>query len=332
MNILNRVFHGRIAKTPTTKVVTISQTVTEQRIASNRQAGISSFSRRSIISSRGLIGSQLASDLSPPQCPTRPNEKIIVKEEEQETPIKMILQDHPAVGGNSNGRQSSLSHGEHRYEVYENENESHDLDDDVRVQEELTEGYTTPFRELHHESISEHEDHAGDIFDGPRALIANLVGSLDYDLTRDEPIPSIEHNDHQHHEAKVSPSPRGEDARLPLAGDESGSDVQDASIGKDFESDLTTEREDGFLVHEDDLQDYVRHKREIPGVESWPREACRLYKLLYLRGLFPVMPSEWEWPLNRSHPLPAQLFMPADRDNRALIRAEKSAFHGTSQG
>ncbi|PSR80641.1 hypothetical protein BD289DRAFT_60274 [Coniella lustricola] len=77
------------------------------------------------------------------------------------------------------------------------------------------------------------------------------------------------------------------------------------------------------------MQEYEQARQQMPGIDNWPAEARLLHGLLYLRGLYPLMPSDWRlWGL-RDHPLPEELFMPAEQDENALIRAEKNEYHAT---
>ncbi|KAF3767791.1 hypothetical protein M406DRAFT_69906 [Cryphonectria parasitica EP155] len=115
----------------------------------------------------------------------------------------------------------------------------------------------------------------------------------------------------------------------PGANSEDGVEDEHLETDEDLDEELDIESEEDLLINAHDLRDYMKHKRTTPGIDNWPSDARRLYKLLYLRGLYPLMPSDWgAWGL-RDHPVPYGLFMPVDSDGKALIRAEKSDYHAT---
>lgn len=112
--------------------------------------------------------------------------------------------------------------------------------------------------------------------------------------------------------------------------DEDDQDQDDDDIAHDddeLEEALLEESEENLLIDQQDLRDYVEHKWTIGEIETWPKEAARLYKLLYLRGLYPVMRSGWTWDFF-GHPMPDSIFTPRGSDDKALIKAYDNQFHG----
>lgn len=103
--------------------------------------------------------------------------------------------------------------------------------------------------------------------------------------------------------------------------------IEDELEYDELEEALIEESEDNLLIAEDDLRDYIKHKLTIDGIETWPKEAARLYKLLYLRGLYPLMMSTWVWDFF-GHPMPDGIFTPRASDDKALIKAYGNGVHG----
>ncbi|CAN8102380.1 unnamed protein product [Discula destructiva] len=108
----------------------------------------------------------------------------------------------------------------------------------------------------------------------------------------------------------------------PVAETELSDSIDDAHgeiEDEDFEEELRGETEDNLLIEDDDLRCWLRHKRATVGIETWSSEACRLYKLLFLRGLYPMFPSQWTWSLSQD-PVPRGLFVPLGSDDKCLLK------------
>lgn len=162
------------------------------------------------------------------------------------------------------------------------------------------------------------------------ALVNQEGSSHNHSLDSDEPVPSIESDDQDQPPKKASPFLHGKSKRSVQNHDEREDDIGDdeSEVDEEFEEELEDEHEENLLIDQHDLRDYLKHKRMIPGADKWPSEACRLYKLLYLRGLYPLMPAQWlHWDF-RDHPMPAELFTPYESNVKILIKAEKSQYHG----
>lgn len=98
-------------------------------------------------------------------------------------------------------------------------------------------------------------------------------------------------------------------------------------LDADFEEELEAELEPDLMIAEEDLLDYVRHKKTIADADTWPKEACRLYKLLYLRGLYPLYPAHWQrWHLGLN-PVPDELFSPDGCDEKAFLKPYRDHMH-----
>lgn len=156
--------------------------------------------------------------------------------------------------------------------------------------------------------------------------------STDY-LNSDVPIPSIEEDD-SHIEEQLRPRKKTppflhgrthRSDRVLATNAEDGGDEE--SENEAFEEELDREREEGLLIYDNDLRYWLHHKHSTAAIEEWPSEACRLYKLLFLRGLYPMFGSQWTWDFP-DHPMPGELFTPLDSDDKSLLKAEKSEFHG----
>lgn len=106
--------------------------------------------------------------------------------------------------------------------------------------------------------------------------------------------------------------------------DEGGEDEMEYD---DLEEALIEESEENLLLAEEDLRDYVKHKLTIEEIETWPKEAARLYKLLYLRGLYPLMSFGWVWDFF-GHPMPDGIFTPKGSDDKVLIKGYDSQYRG----
>lgn len=110
--------------------------------------------------------------------------------------------------------------------------------------------------------------------------------------------------------------------------DEDGQDRDEVDIDYDeLEEALTEESEEDLLIAVEDLHDYIKHKLTIEEIDAWPKGASRLYKLLYLRGLYPLMRNGWTWDFF-GHPMPDGIFTPKGSDDKTLIKAYGNQFHG----
>lgn len=119
------------------------------------------------------------------------------------------------------------------------------------------------------------------------------------------------------------------------AEDEVEDDEDGLEVANDVDDDLLEEAldeewEENLLIAEEDLRDYVKHKLTIEQIDSWPKEAARLYKLLYLRGLYPLMSYGWIWDFF-GHPMPDDIFTPRGSDDKTLIKAYANERQGMSE-
>lgn len=321
MNILSRVFHGKVAK------ISRDQHPATNQVFAKRSATAFHPSTRSPRRCRpkvsrpipGLFGRRSTSRGRPSRRGPHLDDEFHIKQEEEGISPAMALQDHhDNVDGTWDENQDGLDEDKQRYETDEGDHQKDELKAEVGSEDEVNE---------QDDDMDEWDEE--DAAEDSQALTVDETESPNHSLNSDELIPSIEDDEELYRPMGFSPYLHGKNKKTAHASSIDPEDeAEDEPVDEDFEAELEGEGEDGLLIHEDDLRDYLRHKRATPGVDKWPSEACRLYKLLYLRGLYPVMPSDWEWPLNRVHPMPAQLFMPMDSDDKALIRAEKSAFHG----
>lgn len=178
---------------------------------------------------------------------------------------------------------------------------------------------------------NELEEDAAD--DSQRNPVENAQ-SQSRSLSSDDPIDSIESNDKDESEdqdyyrrpKKESPFLPGRDQSKKVCIPQC--EVKDERPHEDFETELEGEREDDLIIYDADLRDWTRHKRATIGIDKWPTEACRLYKLLFLRGLYPLMPWGWAQNLNTIAAIPIDLFTPRDQEDKALITANGSAHTG----
>lgn len=151
----------------------------------------------------------------------------------------------------------------------------------------------------------------------------------------DEPIPSIEEEDGDVGEMEQSrkrrntpPFLHGMTHRLDRTSESILEDgLAEGMEDEDFEEELGGEVEENLLIDEKDLRYWLHHKHSTAGIQGWPSEACRLYKLLFLRGLYPIFGSQWTWNF-LDHPMPGELFTPLGSDDKCLLKAEKSDYHG----
>lgn len=299
MNILRRVFHGRVAKSPRNRHPAAVQTTVNQ----------------SAISISEGLPSRHEPDLG---------DDVRIKQEDEEHDSLMDPEEDFSndmdISQQEIGQDTEQGHMEEEYSQGDTE-----LESDVGSVNDVSE-------DDGNEELDEDDDWDEEASEDSQAPPGNdETPSPSKSLSSDEPIPSIEEDGpvEPYRRKIISPYLHGKSKKDMRAKPTSLPDeAEDEYIDEDFEAELAGEQEDGLLVHEDDLRDYLRHKRATPGADKWPVEACRLYKLLYLRGLYPLMPSDWAWPLNRLQPMPAQLFMPTESNDKALIRAEKSAYHG----
>lgn len=213
-----------------------------------------------------------------------------------------------------------------------------ELDEEDGEEEEMDDEQNTTEEDVNEESWNEgeapeYEDEEGEegATEDSQALMADETRSPNNSLSSDQPIPSIEDdNEEGHRPKKDSPYLHGRNqlnTKVHSDSEDPQDDIEE-EFDEEFEAELEAEMEDGVLIDEANLREYLKHKRSTAGVDKWPIEACRLYKLLYLRGLYPILPWKWEWPFIRIHPVPADLFTPKDSQDKALIKAEKSDFHG----
>lgn len=299
MNILRRVFHGRVGKSPKNRHPAAVQTIVNQSMISTSQG----------------FPSTREPDLG---------DEVPIKQEDEEHNSLVHSEDN--FGNNTDDFQQEAVQDiqqdqmEEEYGQGETERES-----DIGSENDASEDGTD-------EELDEDEDSQEEAFEDSQASTGDdKTPSPSNYFSSDEPIPSIEDDGpvDPYGRKIISPYLHGKSKKaMRVDPGNSADEVEDEYLDEGLEAELAGEQEDGLIIHEDDLREYLRHKRATPGADKWPVEACRLYKLLYLRGLYPLMPSDWAWPLNRLQPMPAQLFMPTESNDKALIRAEKSAYHG----
>lgn len=179
----------------------------------------------------------------------------------------------------------------------------------------------------------------GDVADDSQALPVEKSQSPSNSLSSDDPISSIEGDDEDQEEKDQDGDeymhydgrPRKKATFLHGKDQLRKVDNPQGEVDDDFEAELDGEREDDLIIHEADLRDWLRHKRATIGVDQWPIEACRLYKLLFLRGLYPIMPWHWAQNLNVIAAIPFDLFTPRNVEGKALITADRSAYSGLSR-
>lgn len=330
MNLLSRVFHGRVAKPHKERQTTTHQSLTTE---SNTLLCPS----RSSIRRRSPRTGHPKHHLSRPRSTSHTPLSNRGRDSEDEVCIK---QEHDGDG-------SFAMAPREEYDDRNNELDDHvgsedEMDDDDAEVEEVDDEQNTSEEEVNEEDVDEASWNEGDApeyedegkegmaADDSEALTANEAHSSDNSLSSDEPIPTIENDEENYRPKKESPYLHGRNqlrSNVRLHSDNPQDDIEEG-LDEDLEAELEAEMEDGCLIDEADLRDYLKHKRSSPGIHKWPSEACRLYKLLYLRGSYPILPWKWEWPFSRIHPVPAELFTPKDSQDKALIKAEKSDFHG----
>lgn len=170
----------------------------------------------------------------------------------------------------------------------------------------------------------------------------NMTTSISLGISSDEPIPSIEADEEEMPAHKPKPLPYLHGAarsgknvkslRVSHIDEVSGTENDQEQVGDNLEYDeleeaLMEESENSLLIAEDDLRDYIKHKLTVENIDTWPKEAARLYKLLYLRGLYPLMGSGRVWDFF-GHPMPESIFAPKASDDKVLIKAYQNQFHG----
>lgn len=80
------------------------------------------------------------------------------------------------------------------------------------------------------------------------------------------------------------------------------------------------------------MQDYAKVIKRVPGYESWNEEQRHLHKLIFLRGLHPVMPASWRWSYKMwgiAEGNLAQVFAPKDSKKEVIIKAYGNELAGT---
>lgn len=110
--------------------------------------------------------------------------------------------------------------------------------------------------------------------------------------------------------------------RGPAPDDEAGDGVNNEGFAIEdeaFEEELKGEKEPLLLIDDNDLRYWLQHKRATAGIETWPTEAIRLCKLLFLRGSYPVFQSSWVRDFSQE-PVPSGLFMPRGSDHLCLFQ------------
>lgn len=243
--------------------------------------------------------------------------KTHIKEENNEDNLTMVPAKDLAPGSVANDGQPERS-------MVTDEKSNEDTSPEMSVKKEPSEGG----------SFEEGSDaNEGQPGIGDAAEDMNTAGA-DH-LSSDQPIPSIEQDDIDN-EDKNQPRPRKKTPpflhgtthrpdNTPIS--HPGDGVDDGVQDEDFEEELSGEVEEEILIDNNDLRYWLHHKRSTAGVQSWPSEACRLYKLLFLRGLYPMFASQWTWNF-LDHPMPGELFTPLGSDDKCFLKTEKSDNHG----
>lgn len=292
MNILNRVFKGRVSK-PTIE---------------------------SPLQTRNNQGKFITLRLSPAPSPSVPSTVAYPSSRIQSNDKVRIKQE----GGGEGALDSHLH-------VRDLEDASKQIvEGNLSHQERAVTRDSSPSEgEASLEDDEQASDRDVDVFDDSFALPEDLQLS-NFQSGNYKIVPSIEQDDHDQFPQHLGSRGLGHRrSRVRLARPAHQNDVA-ASEPADIDNDAEFSIEEDIIItiDEADMQEYQQVMLQTPGIDNWTAEARLLHKLLYLRGLYPLMPSDWRfWDL-RDHPLPAELFMPEDQDDSALVRAEKGHYHG----
>lgn len=251
--------------------------------------------------------------------------KIRVKEEDDTGAFPLAFDLDDDLGSMSHSDQS----GEH---MVNSDESNEDILSDSFVKEKFSNGDSLEVDSAQEAPSDESPENAEEPDEDEAAEEDFDEMSTDY-LNSDVPIPSIEEDD-SHIEEQLRPRKRTppflhgrthRPDRVLASNAEDGEDEE--SENEDFKGELNREHEEGLLIDDNDLRYWLHHKHSTAGIQEWPSEACRLYKLLFLRGLYPMFGSQWTWDFP-DHPMPGELFTPLDSDDKSLLKAEKSEFHG----
>ena len=80
------------------------------------------------------------------------------------------------------------------------------------------------------------------------------------------------------------------------------------------------------------LVDYAKVIKNVSGYEEWNEEQRHLHKLIFLRGLHPVMPASWRWSFKMwgiAEGNLTQVFAPDDSRKEVIIKAYGNELAGT---
>lgn len=329
MNLLHRVFYGRVAKSRPAS--TDRNRANTPEISTRRPT-----QSRPVRSPAPRSGSGVIAPNTAPVPSTQHDQflhvgaasvtKIRVKEEDGTDAFPLASAQDDDLG--------SMSHSSHTGEHMVNSSKSNaNTLLNTFVKEDFSNKDSLEVDSAQEAASDESSENAKEKPDEDEAAEEDFDETSTYYLNRDVPMPSIEEDDNNIEEElrprkKTPPFLHGRTHRsdrvlashLDDGGDEESED-------EDFKEELNGEHEEGLLIEDNDLKYWLHHKRSIAGIQEWPSEACRLYKLLFLRGLYPMFGSQWTWDFP-DHPMPGELFTALDSDDKSLLKAEKSEFHG----
>lgn len=159
---------------------------------------------------------------------------------------------------------------------------------------------------------------------------------------RDEPLRSIEDYDESQFGVGTSPSLRG-GSRIQGSADgverdrsnedDDGDEDDDDEEGSETQINMDDyyESDDDFDIEYDvdreDIAGYRVERTKVKGIATWPKEVARAHKTIALRGMYPLMPSSWNWDLV-DHPFVEGLFVPADSDKKVLFQEQSNRSRG----
>lgn len=324
MNLLHRVFYGRVAKPRPTSTDRHQGNKSKPSSWSPTQScrQVRSFSpcAGSATTVANTPGDLSVRDAEPYQI-TAAIQNITIKEEDEvdAVPISSAQGDHNSI-------TASIGQPDRHIATRDESSQSTYLVASVKAEsseEGSFEGHTDKVGSLVEEGLRSANDGKSN---------ENATGTGSFNI--DEPIPSIEEDDddgdieQSRIRKKTPPFLHGVTRRSDFAfGSNPKEDIDEGCEGDDFEEELGREVEEDLLIDDTVLRYWLHHTHSTAGMQNWPSEACRLYKLLFLRGLYPMFGSQWIWNF-LDHPMPDELFTPLGSDDKCLLKAAKSEYHG----
>lgn len=85
--------------------------------------------------------------------------------------------------------------------------------------------------------------------------------------------------------------------------------------------------EDEYDVESEDIDWYRVERTKVAGIRYWARDAAKAHKLVTLCGYYSLFPSSWKCDLV-DHPYLSGLFATRNQEKKTLIRAESNQFRG----